>query len=38
MSPVCRSTGSPGARWITKNEMNVIPMSSGIARTSRRSV
>jgi hypothetical protein len=29
--------GSPGARWITRNEMNVMPMSSGTAKSSRRS-
>src|SRR2546425_542801 len=37
VSPVPRSVGSPGARWITKNEMSVIPMRRGTARTSRRS-
>src|SRR5262245_59195440 len=31
------SVGSPGARWITKNEMSVMPSRRGIARMSRRS-
>jgi hypothetical protein len=29
--------GSPGARWITRKEMNVMPMRSGTARRRRRS-
>ena len=33
----CSSVGSPGARWITMNEMKVMPIRSGSARTSRRS-
>jgi hypothetical protein len=31
------SVGSPGARWMTRNEMKVMPISSGIAKSSRRS-
>jgi len=30
------SPGSPGARWMTRKEMNVMPIRSGIANSSRR--
>jgi hypothetical protein len=30
------SVGSPGARWMTRKEMKVMPISSGMARRSRR--
>src|SRR5947208_15881631 len=36
-SPVWISAGSPGARWITRKEMKVIPSRSGMARKRRRS-
>src|SRR5256886_8260378 len=36
-SPVWISAGSPGARWITVKETNVMPSKSGRARRSRRS-
>src|SRR5712691_13541892 len=35
-SPVCISTGSPGARWITKNDTKVMPSRSGSASSRRR--
>jgi hypothetical protein len=31
------SVGSPGARWMTRNETKVMPIRSGTAKTSRRS-
>src|SRR3990170_4705497 len=36
-SPVWISPGVPGARWITRNEMKVMPMRMGMASRSRRS-
>src|SRR5215510_13330550 len=37
ISPSCISVGSPGARWITRNETKVMPIRSGTASTSRLS-
>src|SRR5262249_12524210 len=33
ISPACRSTGSPGARWMTAKVMKVMPRRRGKART-----
>src|SRR5437763_3919468 len=35
-SPLCSSDGSPGARWITTNDTNVMPSRSGRASSRRR--